>query len=79
MTQVEKEAKLATLDEQVLMLMIGATEEGGNTGLLTELSAPVNYLKSNMVVQEKKKSTIEGDTAERLRVAKERRKNNESK
>ena len=78
MTDKEKKLQLARLDEQVLDLMIKATAEGGNTGLLTELSVPVNYLKSNAVITEKEKSTLEKDTKKRLAEAKERRKNNES-
>ncbi len=79
MTSKEKKAQLARLDEQVLDLMIKATGAGGDTGLLTELSVPVNYLKSNMVVLEKEKTTLERDTKKRLEEAKERRKKNESK
>ena len=79
MTQEEKKVQLAKLDEQVLELMITATGDNGSTATLTELSVAVNYLKSNMVVQEKEKSTIEGDAKKRLAEAKKRRKNNESK
>ena len=79
MTSKEKKIQLARLDEQVLDLMIKATGAGGDTGLLTELSVPVNYLKSNMVVLEKERSTLEKDTKKRLEEAKERRKKNESK
>ena len=78
MTAKEKKAQLERLDEQVLDLMIKATSSGGDTGTLTELSVAVNYLKSNMVVQEKEKSTLEKDTKKRLAEAKARRKNNES-
>jgi len=79
MTNKEKKEQLERLDEQVLDLMIKATSAGGDTGLLTELSVPVNYLKSNMMVQEKEKSTLEKDTKKRLAEAKDRRKKNESK
>ena len=43
---------------------------------MTELSVAVNYLKSNAVVSEKAKSTVEDDTAKRL-AAKKRRDNRE--
>ena len=79
MTRTEKKAQLARLDEQVLDLMIEATGTNGDTATLTELSVAVNYLKSNMVVEEKEKSTLEKDTQKRLDEAKERRKKNESK
>ena len=79
MTSNEKKAQLARLDEQVLDLLIKNTNETGDTSILTELSVAVNYLKSNMVVQEKEKSTLEGDEAKRRQEAKKRRKDNESK
>ena len=77
MTDKEKKLQLARLDEQVLDLMIKATAEGGNTGLLTELSVPVNYLKSNAVITEKERSTNEDSIKKRVQEAKERRKKNE--
>lgn len=76
MTKKEKEEKLAELDENVLDLLIKNTGENGDTSLLTELSVAVNYLKSNAVVSEKAKSTVEDDTAKRL-AAKKRRDNRE--
>ena len=79
MTDKEKKLQLARLDQQVLDLMIKATAEGGNTGLLTELSVPVNYLKSNAVITEKERSTNETDIKKRLEKAEERRDANSSK
>lgn len=76
MTKKEKEDKLAELDDNVLGLLIKNTGEDGDTSLLTELSVAVNYLKSNAVVSEKAKSTVEDDTAKRL-AAKKRRDNRE--
>lgn len=76
MTKKEKEDKLAELDDNVLGLLIKNTGENGDTSLLTELSVAVNYLKSNAVVSEKAKSTVEDDTAKRL-AAKKRRDNRE--
>ncbi len=78
MTQVEKKKQLARLDEQVLDLLIKNTSEQGDTSILTELSVAVNYLKSNAIVAEKEKSTLEKETKARLDEAKKRRKNNES-
>ena len=73
MTKDEKEDKLKELDENVLNLLIKNTGENGDSSLLTELSVPVNYLKSNSVIAEKSKSNVEDETKERLRKAKERR------
>ncbi|MCD6322421.1 MAG: hypothetical protein J7L77_05285 [Clostridiales bacterium] len=78
MTQVEKKKQLARLDEQVLDLLILNTSKAGDTSILTELSVAVNYLKSNAIVAEKEKSTLEKETKARLDEAKKRRKNNES-
>ena len=78
MTQVEKKKQLARLDEQVLDLLILNTSKQGDTSILTELSVAVNYLKSNAIVAEKEKSTLEKETKARLDEAKKRRKNNES-
>ena len=78
MTKDEKEDKLKELDENVLNLLIKNTGENGDSSLLTELSVPVNYLKSNSVIAEKAKSNVEDETKERLRKAKERRDNKET-
>ena len=78
MTKKEKEEKLAKLDENVLGLLITNTSEDGDTSLLTELSVAVNYLKSNAVVSEKAKGSVEDDTAKRLERAKARRENGET-
>ena len=78
MTKKEKEERLATLDENVLGLLIKNTSEDGDTTLLTELSVAVNYLKSNAVVSEKTKASVEDDTAKRLERAKKRRENGET-
>jgi len=77
MTKDEKEDKLKQLDENVLNLLIKNTGENGDSSLLTELSVPVNYLKSNSVIAEKAKSNVEDETKERLRKAKLRRDNKE--
>ena len=79
MTKSEKEEKLKQLDENVLGLLITNTGDDGDTSLLTELSVAVNYLKSNAVVSEKSKSTIEDDIKANLEEAKKRRKSGESK
>ena len=76
MTQKEKEGQLAILDENVLGLLINTTGENGDTSLLTELSVAVNYLKSNAVVSEKAKGTVE-DTTKQRRDAKKRRESGE--
>jgi len=78
MTKKEKEERLATLDENVLGLLIKNTSIDGDTSLLTELSVAVNYLKSNAVVSEKTKASVEDDTAKRLERAKKRRENGET-
>ena len=78
MTKSEKEERLATLDENVLGLLIKNTSIEGDTSLLTELSVAVNYLKSNAVVSEKTKASVEDDTAKRLERAKKRRENGET-
>ena len=77
MTKDEKDRKLKELDENVLDLLIKNTGENGDSSLLTELSVPVNYLKSNSVISEKAKSNVEDETKERLRKAQERRDKNE--
>ena len=77
MTKDEKEEKLKKLDENVLNLLIKNTGENGDSSLLTELSVPVNYLKSNSVIAEKAKSNVEDETKERLKKAQERRDKNE--
>ncbi len=73
MTKDEKENKLKELDENVLNLLIKNTGENGDSSLLTELSVPVNYLKSNSVIAEKAKTSVEDDTKKRLEDAKKRR------
>ncbi len=61
------------LDEQILNLMIKATGDNGDTSLLTELSVGVNYLKSNMMVSEKERSTAEDGIKKRVKEAEKRR------
>ena len=77
MDKNEKDRKLKQLDENVLDLLIKNTGENGDSSLLTELSVPVNYLKSNSVIAEKAKSNVEDETKERLKKAQERRDKNE--
>ena len=73
MTKDEKENKLKKLDENVLNLLIKNTGENGDSSLLTELSVPVNYLKSNSVIAEKERSTNEDGIRKRVKQASERR------
>ena len=70
MTKTEKLLKLdeLVLDRQLELLKSGDTE------LLSDLTPSINYLRNNAVLSEKPKSTVEKDTAKRLREAKERRK-----
>ena len=75
-----KKEKLERLDTLLIDKMIGIMEDkGGDLGDLKDLSTPMNYLRNNAVVAEKEKSTIEKDTAKRLKEAKKRRADNESK
>ena len=84
-----KKEKLEKLDKQVLDLMLNWTTptEDDITGdiiaapqteRLTELSVAVNYLKSNAVVEEKAKGTVEEDVKKRRAAAKKRRERGES-
>jgi len=68
-----KKEKLERLDELVLDRMVKLVENG-DTNELAELSVAVNYLKSNAVVEEKSRSSVEEDTKARLAEADERRK-----
>ena len=82
MTDKQKQEKLKLLDEQVLELLIKMTnteDEEFDTNQITELSVAVNYLKSNSVVSEKEKSTLDDDIKRRLKEAQDRRKQNVSK
>ena len=79
MNKNEKEDKLKQLDENVLNLLIKNTGENGDSSLLTELSVPVNYLKSNSVIAEKERSTNEDGIRKRVQKAEERRAKKESK
>ena len=78
MTKKEKEEKLAQLDENVLDLLIKHTGYDGDTSLITELSVAVNFLKSNEVVSEKARSTVDDGIKKRVAEAKKRRDSNAS-
>ena len=75
---MNKHDKLELLDKQVLDLMLDWTKSE-QTERLTELSVAVNYLKSNSIVEEKKKGSIEEDVKKRREEAKKRRESGESK
>jgi hypothetical protein len=72
MTEKEKQKKLKELDELVLDRMIDMVDKR-KYDELSDLSVAVNYLKSNAVVAEKSKGTIEEEVKERKAKAAKRR------
>jgi len=47
--------------------------------MLRDLSTPINYLRNNALVEEKKRDDVGDEVKKKLAEAKERRANNESK
>lgn len=77
---MNKKEKLEHLDKLTLDKMISILEkEDANLGELRDLATPMNYLRNNSVVSEKAKSSVESETALRLKEARKRRRANESK
>ncbi len=72
-----KQDKLLELDSLVLDRQL-ALLRSGDTELLSDLTPTINYLRNNSVLSEKPKSTIEEDTAKRVKEAQARRKKGES-
>lgn len=69
---MNKEEKLAKLDDAVLDKMLGWLESD-DTDRLPELNVAVQYLSKNSVVAEKKVSTREEEIKKKVANAKKRR------
>jgi len=67
-----KKEDLEEIDRLVRTKMISCLTSG-KTDLLPELNPVVSYLAKNNVVSEKSKSSVEDNTAKKLKDAKERR------
>ena len=77
---MSKEEKLKQLDKLVLDRMITILNAGDSElDLLKDLATPINYLRNNALVEEKKRDDVGDDIKRKLKEAKERRKKNESK
>ena len=77
---MSKEEKLKQLDKLVLDRMITILNAGDSElDLLKDLATPINYLRNNALVEEKKRDDVSDDIKKKLAEAKERRKKNESK
>ena len=76
-----KEEKLKQLDKLVLDKMINLLDAGTDEDLdkLKDLATPINYLRNNAVIEEKKRDDVTDDIKKKLAEAKARRKKNESK
>lgn len=70
---MSKKEDLEKLDGNIRRLMLEATQEGGDTSILPELTVVTNYLAKNNVVAEKEKSSVEEDTQKRIEEARKRR------
>ena len=68
-----KKEKLKKLDTLVLDTMIAILENKTELDALRELSTPVNYLKSNAMVEEKHRDDITEEIKKRVEEAKKRR------
>jgi len=78
LTQLEKQSKLAKLDELLLDRMIEIMEGGGDVSELRDLSTPMNMLKSNQVVAEKPKDSSDDYMKKKVAEAKKRRARDDS-
>jgi hypothetical protein len=75
-----KEEKLKQLDKLVLDKMIEILDEHPeDLDMLKDLSTPINYLRNNALVEEKKRDDVSDDIKKKLAEAKKRRAKNESK
>jgi len=77
---MNKKQKLDKLDELLLDKLISIMESDSELELegLSNLTVPMNYLKNNMVVAEKEKSTADDNIKKRLKEAEVRRAKNKS-
>jgi hypothetical protein len=70
---MDKKTKLKKLDTLVLDTMIDILERKEDLDALRDLAAPINYLKSNAVVEEKQRDDITEEIRKRVEEAKKRR------
>ena len=77
---MNKKQKLDKLDELLLDKLISIMDSDDDEQLegLSNLTVPMNYLKNNMVVAEKEKSTADDNIKKRLKEAEVRRAKNKS-
>ncbi len=77
---MNKKQKLNKLDELLLDKLISIMESDNDEELegLSNLTVPMNFLKNNMVVAEKEKSTADDNIKKRLKEAEVRRAKNKS-
>ena len=77
---MNKKQKLDKLDELLLDKLISIMDSNDDEQLegLSNLTVPMNYLKNNMVVAEKEKSTADDNIKKRLKEAEVRRAKNKS-
>ena len=77
---MNKEEKLKQLDKLVLDKMIEILDKHPeDLDMLKDLSTPINYLRNNALVEEKKRDDVSDDIKKKLAEAKKRRAKNDSK
>ena len=75
-----KKEKLERLDKLVLDKMIDILDKNPeDLDMLRDLSTPINYLRNNALVEDKKRDDVGENVKKKLAEAKKRRAKNESK